>query len=869
MADSLISGLSIFHRLLIAFLSVFILVCSALTTTYYLFSRDSISKYADEAVTREIDAINETFQKSIPATLSRELKLLSANPLLDDFLMSTLGTQEIATRALERLFLQKIRLFEGIERLRFIDSSGMEKVIADKEGRSREYRSLREDRLFVDLEASRPGSIVPAGLSVNPDGSYFFSIGIHKTDPDIGEFGGAIILDYNFRSFFAFTQSVKIFGENPVWLFSQSGKVLTKPAGKVILDPRPFPATLSSTDITVYKHQDGLVAVRNLAIVENVPFLKVCMSIPENLLYQDVQRVLRFLLMVFAVSFFLIIVVVFFISKYLSKPLIKLADAVQALPQQNFSKKIDINAVGEVGMLVDSFNSMAQNLRNTTVSKEYVDRIFHAMTNSLIVLNAEGCIETVNATTLALLGYQEDELLGQPFSMIVADGFSVELKGNANINKQETFYRQKDGNEIPMLFSSSVMATRQGEIQAVVCLAVDLSDKKQAEQEKERLEVQLRQSQKMEAIGTLAGGIAHDFNNILTAVIGYAELAELSNLQGETAVEEIREVKKGGMRAKDLVRQILAFSRKDQQEVEPLVPSDIVREALKLLRSTIPSSIEIKQNIDSEVGTIMADSMKIHQVVMNLCTNAVQAIATGKGVITVGLSQKDLAEDELVGEQAAKPGQYVELSVGDTGEGIDPTVKERIFDPFFTTKEVGSGTGMGLAVVHGIVKEHGGLIRMQSSPGAGTIFQVYFPVVYQEIQQVEVKKEDLVRGTARIMVVDDEATVLDITRKRLQYLGYDVDVFRTSPAALAAFKSNPTGYDLIITDQTMPHMLGTEMAQEVLKIRPGMPIILCSGYSHNVSEESSKDFGIKLYLPKPIDFEILSKNIELVLAGRV
>ncbi len=868
MGDSKIHGLSILHRLLIAFFLTFILVCSALTTTYYFFSRNSLSQHANEAVFRELDAINDTFQNTIRKTLTHELKLLSANPSLDEFLMSSDDTKDINARAVERLFLQSIKYFDGIERVRFVDSRGRDQVIVDQKGRVREYSFIGESKLFVDLEMSPPGSIAHTELSAKHNDGYLFSIGIHKTDPDIGEFGGAVIIDYNCEDFFTLVKLIRVFGENPVWIFSPAGKVLLKPSDQETLDPRPFSQSVSNAGVNVYPHHNGLVAASDLEIVENAPLLKVCISIPESLLYQDIQQVLLFLTIVFAVSFFLIVFVVFFISRYLSLPLIKLAKSVQKLSLENSSEQIDIHATGEVGMLVDSFNSMSHNLKKTTVSKNYVNNIFHAMTNSLIVLDSEGLIETVNMATLSLLGYQENELIGQPCSLIIEDTLFAKIKKNAHVTKLETLYRAQNGSEFPMLFSSSVMYTNQGEFQAVVCLALDLTEQKQIEQEKNLLEAQLWQTYKMEAIGTLAGGIAHDFNNILSAIIGYAELAmvELRTTKVQPAIADIEEVIKGGMRAKDLVRQILTFSRKDQHTVEPLIPSLIVKEALKLLRSTIPKSIDIKASIDSGVGTILADPMKIHQVTMNLCTNAAQAMETGKGIITVTLTQKELHKQELLGEQGVNPGQYVELSVCDTGRGIDPADKDRIFDPFFTTKEVGSGTGMGLAVIHGIVKEYNGLIRVKSDPGTGSCFQVYFPVIERDMPVVEGKNTNLVGGSERILIVDDEQDVLEIMKRRIKRLGYVVTVYHKATEAVAAFKDNPNNFDLIITDQTMPQMLGTEMAAEILKIRPNIPIILCSGFSSTVSKATSKDFGFKAYLSKPVDFKTLSLSIRHALS---
>ena len=382
--------------------------------------------------------------------------------------------------------------------------------------------------------------------------------------------------------------------------------------------------------------------------------------------------------------------------------------------------------------------------------------------------------------------------------------------------------------------------------------------------EMRNLEAQLHQAQKMEAIGTLAGGIAHDFNNILGAILGYAEMAYEDSLSGSVKPSDLNQVVQASHRAKDLVKQILAFSRQTEAQKILIRPAAMVKESIKLLRSSIPTTIDIQQDIDSEADLILADPTQIHQIMMNLCTNAYHAMEETGGTLSVSLQNKVFTQHDLAGIPDVQPGRFVQLSVRDTGPGIAPVIQERIFDPYFTTKETGKGTGMGLAIVHGIVKSSGGFITFHSEIGAGTVFEICLPAFLEQITP-ETKEDNLIPvGTERILFVDDEEMLAKMGRTMLERLGYMVTIKMSSLEALTTFKNNPDAFDLVITDQTMPGMTGVDLAQKLLQIRPGLPIILCTGYSSQVSEETVKSYGITGFALKPLakkDIAVLIRKL--------
>lgn len=408
--------------------------------------------------------------------------------------------------------------------------------------------------------------------------------------------------------------------------------------------------------------------------------------------------------------------------------------------------------------------------------------------------------------------------------------------------------------------TSSPILDQNHEVQYLVHIAKDITEQK-------RIEEELFQAHKMEAIGTLAGGIAHDFNNILTAIVGYSEMAILDLPDDSKAKRKIELVLKSGQRAADLVKQILTFSRKTDHKLEPLSPHLVIKEALKMLRSSMPTTIEFQVDIDKECGTIMADPTNIHQIIVNLCTNALHALEAEKGMIGVSLQRVEMGIDEIRGEPDVSPGPFIVLTVSDTGCGMDQDTLGRIFDPYFTTKELGKGTGLGLAVIHGIIRDYHGFIRVESHPGQGSSFSVYIPALPLETATSAdtEKKGSLPTGTERILVVDDEVMVVNLHRQILDQLGYQVSATTDSRDALQKICADPDQFDLIITDQTMPHLTGGELAQEILKKRHDMPIIICTGYSSVLPQEEALALGIKKYVRKPVDRRSLAHIVRQVL----
>lgn len=378
------------------------------------------------------------------------------------------------------------------------------------------------------------------------------------------------------------------------------------------------------------------------------------------------------------------------------------------------------------------------------------------------------------------------------------------------------------------------------------------------------IEKQLRQSQKMESIGTLAGGIAHDFNNILGIILGYTELLELSLEKESADYENIQQIKIAANRAADLVKQILAFSRQTEQELRPISVSIIVKEVAKMLRATMPSTIDIRYSVKGDTQ-VMGEPGHIHQIIMNICTNAGHAMEMNGGVLSIEVDRIELYEELISDRVALHPGNYVRLSITDTGEGIPDEVIDRIFEPFFTTKPPGVGTGMGLSVVHGIVESLNGGIYVYSEEGIGTTFRIYLPALEQQIDKKNDQKIELLSGKEHILLVDDEDALVRITAKRLEQLGYKVTGETDSSKAKELFEKQPSEYDLLLTDMTMPKMTGEELALEIRKIRPALPVIVCTGYSSILKQQRKKAADVDKVLMKPVDMYELTVTLRQLL----
>ncbi len=401
-----------------------------------------------------------------------------------------------------------------------------------------------------------------------------------------------------------------------------------------------------------------------------------------------------------------------------------------------------------------------------------------------------------------------------------------------------------------------------------LCMVEDITEQKEAAEERKQLQDKLQQSQKMEAVGTLAGGIAHDFNNILAVILGHAELAGDDIPVGNAAGKSLKAIHQASLRAKDMVRQLLAFSRKSDEEAKLLNMTPIIKESMKMLRSAVPTSIEFKQHISGDACNILGDTTQINQVMMNLVTNASHAMSQDGGLLEVTLEKMILPEETPCFDIILSPGPYIRLKVRDTGKGIAPEILARIFDPYYTTKEVGKGTGMGLSVVHGIVKSHSGGIRVESAPGKGTVFEIYFPALKEMVAEERKPDGEIQGGSERILFVDDEEPMVNLNHQRLTRLGYQVKSTTKPLEALEWFKADPDRFHVIITDMTMPHMTGDRLITEILAIRPHVPTIMCTGYSEKISEKQALALGARKYLTKPIETRELASALREVLEER-
>jgi PAS domain S-box-containing protein len=504
----------------------------------------------------------------------------------------------------------------------------------------------------------------------------------------------------------------------------------------------------------------------------------------------------------------------------------------------------------------------------------FMNTLIDTIPNPVFYKDIEGLFLGCNTAYAQTLGLPKEEILGRrliDLQSSISDDMALHfhqqdllLIGNPGIQTHESQVLCADNAQRDFVLFKATFNDTEGAVAGMVGIMLDITDLKNAERRRRQLELQLQQTQKMEALGTLAGGIAHDFNNILAAIIGYTEIVVADTRPATPSHDYLKRVLAAGERARSLVKQILAFSRQGEMEPKPVQLKLIVKEVLKLLRASLPATIEIDQQIESD-GAVMADPTQLHQVMMNLGTNAGYAMAQTGGRLSVRLEEIRLEEDFTRLHTDLRPGVYLRLTVSDTGRGIDPENLTKIFDPFFTTKPKGEGTGMGLSVVHGIVTGLRGLITVDSAPGKGARFQVYLPALQDGTAVPVDEAGTLPTGKERILFVDDEPFQTDMLKHLLGLLGYRVETRNTAVEALALFQQDPQAFDLVITDMVMPEMTGDELAARLLAIRPDLPIILATGYSQNITEVKAKAMGIKAFALKPLVIDELSRLIRRVL----
>jgi len=509
-----------------------------------------------------------------------------------------------------------------------------------------------------------------------------------------------------------------------------------------------------------------------------------------------------------------------------------------------------------------------EDLRNAFLFQQ---NLIDALSVPVFYKDLEGNFVGCNSSFEKFFGQKRELLIGKStFELSQKETADISnekdriLLQNSGIQIFESVLKDADGVVRNVIFHKATYNNLDGSIGGLIGAILDITDLKTAEKKQKDLESQLHQAQKMESIGTLAGGIAHDFNNILSAILGFTELALTAVEKGTPVEADLHEVYRAGIRAKDLVTQILAIARQSDDQLKPIQVDIIIKEVLKFIRSSIPTTIEIKQNLTSE-SSIMGSPSQIHQIIMNLCANAAHAMGNDGGILEITL--KDITIDKNTNKirPKLKFENYIELKISDTGVGIKPHIIEKIFEPYFTTKKIGEGTGMGLALAYGIVEKYGGEMIVESTLGEGTVFTMYLPITKEESAPLAYKSSEAPIGQERIMFVDDEAPIVKIMSRMLGQLGYFVTTKTSSVEALEAFRAKPNDFDLVISDMTMPQMTGDLLIKKIREIRPDIPVILCTGYSKKLTDGKALEIDIQAFIKKPIIKDYLAKTVRNVL----
>lgn len=516
-------------------------------------------------------------------------------------------------------------------------------------------------------------------------------------------------------------------------------------------------------------------------------------------------------------------------------------------------------------------DTLQQEMAKRARAQEEMERlatVVEQASDVVIITDPEGRMEYVNEAFETITGYPRDEAIGQNTRILKSgkhdDGFYHSMWHTLKCGdawRGRIINRKKDGSLFQVEAAMSPLQNSHGEIVNFVSVMRDITHMVE-------LETQLRQAQKMEAIGALASGIAHDFNNVLTAILGQAHLALTCRHEDSQVHRSLSEIIRAGARAANLVKQILTFSRQTEQEVKPVQLAAIVKETLALLRGSLPATIEIRYQIDEGCPPVLADATQLHQVLMNICTNAYHAMEQSGGVLTVALGLEEISPEHAGAYLDLQAGRYTLLTISDTGHGMDDETKRRVFEPYFTTKPEGKGTGMGLAMVHGIVKNHNGTVHVYSEAGKGTEFKIYLPVIEEVEDTTAASVEKIKYGNGeRVLFVDDEKTILDSGSQALTTIGYELTSLSCPAEALETFRANPWQFDVVITDRTMPKMTGPALAVELLSIRPDLPIILLTGLNNAVTSEEVKNTGIVKTISKPVSLARLSNAIHDALSA--
>jgi PAS domain S-box-containing protein len=880
---------SIRTRLTLAFVCLAIVPLLVVGVVLSVKSYEALQQQAlleQQSHAQRISTSVETFVRE----LERELVLLSKV-----YGFSHAGGED------QKWILDELLSYENrFEELILIGVDGTELI------RRHRTRIITEDSLASRL--NDPAFAVPASTGRSYFGPVHFdpangeplmTIAVPVQSPQTGMTEGVLVGKARLKKVWELLASLPVTSGETVFIVDSAGEVVGHPNPSVVLRGTHF--TLPDNHLGITTGLGGEEVVLAAEHIElNEQFLNVVAQRPVADVLALARSIVGITLLLVLLALVAAVILSILAIGNIISPLRSLAAVAREIQQGDLSRRAELDRDDEVGELALAFNAMTdrlqvsmegmageieERLREIEVRKRaeealrenraMLQQILDTVPQSIFWKDRERVYQGCNRVFAEDAGLHNPELIkgktdfDLPWPREEAEAYradDLEVMGGKEAKRHIIEpLQQGDGARLWIDTTKVPLLDGQGNVYGILGVYEDITERRLNEEEREKLERQVRQSQKMEAIGTLAGGIAHDFNNILSIILGYNELAMLDDNPAKR-LQNLEEVRKGAERARDLVSQILAFSRKADQERQPLQISLIIKEALKMLRASIPTTIEIRKNIASD-SKVMADSTQIHQVIMNLCTNAYQVMRETGGTLAVSLTEIDIGEGEY-GYADLHPGRYLRLEVSDTGCGIDPAIKDKIFEPYFTTKPQGEGTGMGLAVVHGIVKSHNGHISVYSEPGKGTSFHVYLPVTESEAASVPESPlpEVPVGHGERILFIDDEEQIIRIAQSMLTSNGYQVTACSSGVQALEEFRRQPDQFDLVITDMTMPHMTGIDLARNILAVNPDMPIILCTGQSELINRETALDMGCCAYLNKPILKQTLLQAVQKALA---